>query len=260
MNHTNKNFCFCTLALGDKYRLMVKQLALDLEKFSPDTLLIVGTDKISDFKNCSNVSAFKQHQTGVLKCYSDKRFVIEKALEKFDSAIFIDADTRIVRNIPNSLKYYPGITATHRNLIQHINKYGNRNLEIFQELAAKLNVKMEDSKWIGDSLFIVTKDNGKEKEFLRTWGLISKYLELKGIHSGVGRMMGLACQKVGFNIENSEDWKSVKRNTKHLDASDNKYQKSFSFWKNFKYRLGYHYRLNKARLSSLKNFNFYYRS
>ena len=45
MSYEHKDFCFCTLALRDKYRLLAQQLASDLEKYAPGTKLLVLTDE-----------------------------------------------------------------------------------------------------------------------------------------------------------------------------------------------------------------------
>ncbi|MGV0027485.1 hypothetical protein [Phormidesmis priestleyi] len=91
----SKDFCFCTLALGKKYRILAKQLAENLSTYSPETSLVVLSDRPQDFQNCQNVLAFKHHQQGVLYCFNDKRFVLAKALEYFEAAVHIDADTQI---------------------------------------------------------------------------------------------------------------------------------------------------------------------
>lgn len=72
----------------------------------------------------------------------------------------------------------------------------------------KLNIYDElfnSSGWIGEVLFIIVRDNGKEIEFLEIWGKIFKYVELKGMYVGEGSLMGLVVIKVGWVI-NSEVW------------------------------------------------------
>jgi hypothetical protein len=44
MSQEQKSFCFCTLALGKKYRLLAQQLAKDLEENSPGTSIVIYTD------------------------------------------------------------------------------------------------------------------------------------------------------------------------------------------------------------------------
>jgi hypothetical protein len=257
MNSSSPDFCFCTLALGEKYRLLTKQLATDLATYSPGTPLIVGTDKSQDFNNHPNVITFKHRQKGILFCYYDRRFVVEAALAKFRAAIVIDADTRIVADIPTHINWLPGITAGHReNLIEHVKTYTPERLKPLSQVASKLGLPLEEITYIGESLYIIARDEGKEKEYLKQLGKIGNYLELNGVHGGDGNAMGLAAAKVGWTV-NNDGWQSLKAATKHLDASYQPSQESLG--DKLKLKLGYHYRLNKARLAALQDFNFYYR-
>ncbi|HEY9651561.1 MAG TPA: hypothetical protein V6C95_12910 [Coleofasciculaceae cyanobacterium] len=256
MGQTQKDFGFCTLALRPKYRLLAKQLAQDLETYSPGTVLVIGTDEPQDFEACSNVWAFQLHQRGIFHCYHDKRFVIQEALLKCRSAIMIDADTRIAQEVPSHIQWSPGITGRNQNIREHITKYTPERLEIIEKVANKLSVQLDDARWIGESLFVVSQDNGKEIEFINIWGKIGDYLELKGIHAGSGNAIGLAAAKVGWTIH-EDQWQTLRNVTQHLDASYEK--KAKPFVESWQRRLGYHYRLNLARLKALKEFNFYYR-
>lgn len=255
---SNKNFCFSTIALGTKYCLMAKELAQDLEKHSPGTMLVVGTNDLEEFKDCENVLAFKLHQQGILHCYHDKRFVIEKALSKFPTVIQIDADTKITGNVPSAIEVTPGeISAFNAHLISHVQKYTPRRLETINSIATKLDIPLEKARFIGEALLIITRDRGKEKEFLNWWGLIGNYLELQGIHAGSGNTIGLAALKTGWSVSRTKSWELLHQITEHIDASHQ--NRSRSAWQNFQRRLGFHYRLNKARLMTLKNFDLYYR-
>lgn len=255
--NSQKDFCFCTLSLGTKYRIMSKQLANDLAQYAPGIFLVIGTDRPKDFAENKNILAFKHYQKGILHCYNDKRFVIREALSKFKTAIFIDTDTRITSDLPNNLEFPPGIIARQKNMLEHINKYRIQNVPIIEKLAQKLNIPINKVKWIGESLFIVTKNQGKENEFLNFWALMSTYLELKGMHSGEGSIMGLAAAKVGWDVETNETWDNLNKITQHLDASHD--QQKLTSSDQLKRKLAYHYRLNKTRLLALKNYNFYYR-
>ncbi|MFB2920568.1 hypothetical protein [Aerosakkonema funiforme] len=257
MEELEKDFCFCTLALGSKYHALAKQLAGDLEKYSPGTKLVIYTENPAEFKEQKNILAFQHQQQGILHCYHDKRFVVEKALSLFRVVINIDADTRIKEKIPEELKFEPGIFGRNENLLDHIKKNRPANLQIIKNIANKLNIDGDKAKWIGESLYIVVRDNGREKEFIKIWGIIGSYLELKGMHSGEGNAMGLAAAKMGWNITKSESWEKLNKIRQHLDASYGEKEKNI--WEIFKRKLGYHYRLNKARLAALKDFDFYYR-
>lgn len=251
------NFCFCTLALGNKYRLMTKQLAEDLDKYCPSAVIVVGTDVTSDLDRCSNIIAFEHQQKGILHCYNDKRFILERALLEFSSAIYIDADTRIIESIPLNLEFPPGLTGLFKNALKHISQYRPQDLGKIKDVAAKLNIPIDKVNWIGESLFVVTREEGKEKEFLQMWDKITSYLELKGMHSGEGTVMGLAANKIGWNVTKTDSWETLNKLTQHLDASTQRSKPSI--WQNLQRRLTYHYRMTKAKIVALQDFDFYYR-
>lgn len=259
MTQKQKNFCFCTLALGQRYRDITKELVKDLETNAPGISLVIYTQQPNDFSSHKNVIAFKHHQQGILHCYNDKRVLCQKAISLFPVAICIDADTRVLESLPEDIEWKPGITGWHKNLVEHVSKYRASSLPILQKLADKLNIYDESfnsSGWIGEALFIIVRDNGKEIEFLETWGKISKYAELRGMHAGEGSLMGLAATKVGWVI-NSEAWQKISRVTQHWDASRSK--PKATYWDRLQKRIGYHYRLNKSRIMALRDFEFYYK-
>lgn len=252
-----KDYCLCTLAIGSKYREMVLNLSVDLATYSPETVIVVGTDKPRDFIKAQNIIPFKLIQQSIFACYNDKRFVLQQALLQFEQAIYIDADTRIIKQIPQIVKYSSTVVGCNRNIIEHMNKYRAKDIKYIKHLANKLDIDINKVKWIGESLFIVNRDNGKEQEFINTWGKLASYLELRGMHSGEGNIMGLAAAKVGWKVENTDLWKQLKQTTQHLDASHKTSKKTIIA--NLHRRVKYHYRLNKARLLTLKDFDFYYR-
>ncbi|NEP90615.1 MAG: hypothetical protein F6K18_29465 [Okeania sp. SIO2C2] len=252
-------FCFCTLALGQRYRDISKELAKDLEINAPGISLVIYTEKPDDFSSYKNVMAFQHYQQGILHCYNDKRFLCQKAISLFPVAIYIDADTRILESLPEDIEWKAGLTGPQKNLVEHVSKYRASSLPILKKLADKLNISddsFNNSSWIGESLFIIVRDNGKEIEFLETWGKVSRYAELKGMHAGEGSLMGLAAAKVGWVI-NSEAWEKISGITQHWDASRSK--SKVTSWDNLQKRMGYHYRLNKTRIMALRDFKFYYR-
>jgi hypothetical protein len=252
----NNNYCFCTLALGKRYRDMAGELACDIEKHAPGIKFVVLTDKPADLAGYGNVLAFKHSQQGIFSCYNDKRFVIEKALSLFNTAIHIDADSKVIAGVPSDLEFLPGISGCSEGIITHLKKTRPERLPRYEKVAAKIGVSIESAQWIGESLWIITKDAGKENEFIRHWNKITSYLELHGINDGEGNVMGLAAAKAGWQAR-SEEWQKLKGAVTHQDASDIPYKRSF-LDKQVR-RIRYHWRLNKARLLALKDFNFYYR-
>ncbi len=254
----NKNFCFTVLALKPKYQLLAKKLAQDIDKYSPGTTIVIGTDNPKAFKGCSNVFAFQLNKKGILNCYHDKRFVIKKALTKFQVVIQIDADTRINSPLPESINQSTGLAVLHiENLLEHVQKYNPERLRDICKLADKLEIDIDKVSYTGDSLFALSADEDKTSEFMRQWDLIARYLELHGIHSGEGNAMGLAAAKVGLEIIQPSWLKTINQVQHHLDASG--FRSRTTLWNNLTRRMDYHYRLSKARIMAFKDFNFYYR-
>ncbi len=256
MKPTSKEFCFCAIALGSQYREMAKLLANDLESYSPNTLIYIFTDNPREFDSQHNVIALKHHQQGIQNCYNDRRLLLERVFVDFPTAIQIDVDTRIIGNIPNGLEFPSGIIGFQKNLIDHVSKARPHSLAMMQTLAAKLKIPLENAQWVGEALFIVTRDGPKENEFFRWWEQIARYAELRGMHSGEGSLIGLAAAKVGWKIKSHSTWETLSQLSQHCDASRSVKRSS---WQQFQRRIGYHYRLNKARLAALKDFDFYYR-
>src|SRR5690349_3553463 len=102
--HTS-NLCFCTLAVHEQYRRRARLLCAD----APTVPWIVLTDEPADFCDL-DVRAIRHDPVGPMAidfltslpptgngrgrpAYHDKRFVLQTALQHFDTAIFVDADT-----------------------------------------------------------------------------------------------------------------------------------------------------------------------
>ncbi|MEH1783154.1 hypothetical protein [Nostoc sp.] len=216
MIQSEKNFCFCTLALGKKYIALACLLAKDIEIHSPNTYLIVLTDDPEEFSRYSQVLAFKHQQQGV-KCYHDKRFAIAKSLSLFNSCIFIDSDMRILASVPEDMQWLltPGISA--RACMDMPKKFakvlaGTANSKLVREFAVvqdatkmlNLEASWKDINFVHEYLFSVTKDSGKEIEFLNQWEVLANYFELNGIYEGEGNAIGLAAYKAGLTVRWSE--------------------------------------------------------
>jgi hypothetical protein len=286
-------FCFCTLAFGKKYRALALLLANDLTKYSPHTSFVVLTDNEEDFRHHPQILAFKHRQQSV-KCYHDKRFAIAQALSLFNSCIYIDADMRILAPVPQSPEWLqvPGITARACEVMTK--KYAKvlagtvdaklgRELKITQQAAQKLNLEFADEKikFVYEYLFAVTKDSGKEIEFIKQWENIAHYFELNGIYDGEGNAIGLAAAKAGLPVRWGEmsginffkdrtelvriqkgesDMKEMAIYFEQQQILEYpKYSLREKIFLKLSQRLGYVYNLLRVRIVTLKNFNFYYR-
>ncbi|NEO99037.1 MAG: hypothetical protein F6K58_10225 [Symploca sp. SIO2E9] len=194
-----KDFCFCTLALGGKYRSLATLLARDLEKYSPKTPLVILTDKPEEFNIYPNVLAF-WHQQSSVGTYHDKRFVIAKAISLFNACIFVDSNVRILDQVPDGLEWPPGITAKTGCSILTQNRKRDKFLNLVKKIATKLDLNLEDVKFVNEFMFVVTRDSGIEDDFIKQWGMIANYFELNGVYHGEGNAIGLAAAKVGFSV------------------------------------------------------------
>jgi len=195
------HYCFCTLAVGKRYRLHAKMLAEDLQKNAPDIPLILLTDSPSDFKHLCNVKAYP-HRLQSVKGYHDKRFVIEKALESFDHCLFVDADIRVLGPIPESIHFPAGLVARYGcGIIKHNTEGKIRPaFDPIQAVAEALQLNLKKVFWFHEFMFLFSKQQGKEKAFFSYWQSIALYFEQQGIYDGEGNVMGLAAAASGLDI------------------------------------------------------------
>ena len=144
----SKNFCFCTLAVGDRYRAHAVLLAQDIQNHMPDTTLCILTDRPEQFKQFPHVLAFKHHLQSV-KGYHDKRFVIEKSLSLFESCMFLDSDVRVLGPLGEEMNWSPGLTArTGTDLVNHMQTVKNqKEIEVIKEAAQKILSCNKCSGW-----------------------------------------------------------------------------------------------------------------
>jgi hypothetical protein len=216
MMKQEQKFCFGTLALGHKYRNLAALLAKDIEIYSPNTAFIILTDNPEEFNEYPQVLAFKHQQQGV-KCYHDKRFVIAKALSQFNSCIFIDADMRILAPVPDNMQWLlkPGISARACSYMpQKFVKVSDstadkkiiKEFEITKKATQILGLESdwEKIRFVHEYLFSVTKDSGKEINFLQQWDNLANLFEQNKVYHGEGNAIGLAAYKAGLEVRWSD--------------------------------------------------------
>ena len=137
--------------------------------------------------------------------YHDKRFVLQAALREFETAIFVDADTRI-RSLPELPRFQPGIAVTRAvvaNIAEHLSRWGTQRKQVFEQLAVHLTGTTETLKtarWCSEALFAITKE-GNESRFFETWDRAAEFLQSRVVFSGEGGTMGLAALCAGWTID-----------------------------------------------------------
>ena len=143
--------------------------------------------------------------------YHDKRFVLQAALKEFDTAIFIDADTRI-KSVPRLPHFQSGIAvdkALHASIADHLSRWGQMRRPAFEQLAMELLGEvnaLNSARWCGEALFAITKD-GKESMFFDAWERGANFLQARGLLSGEGGVIGLAAMYAGWTV----DYRTLKK-------------------------------------------------
>jgi hypothetical protein len=183
---------------------------------------IVFTDEPDDFSDLP-VRAIRHVPTGpmaddIIKrgmptgpevgapAYHDRRFAIAAALEQHDTAIFVDADSRITA-LPPLPEFPPGIAVlpylVHRSIAEHLELVGSWRKPIFAEFAKHLTgdvAVLQTGRWCQEALIAVTKD-GREARFFEAWSLGAEYFQSRGVYSGEGGVIGLAAEYAGWTVD-----------------------------------------------------------
>jgi len=211
------NTCFCTLAIHAPYRRRAQTLITD----APAMPWIVLTDEPNDFIDLP-VRAMRHVPTGPMAidfrtripgtgngrgapAYHDKRFVLQVALEEFETAIFIDADSRI-KSPPRLPHFRPGIAVDkglRTSIADHLSRWGQMRKPGFEQLALELfgdKDVLNSAPWCSECLFAVTKD-GNESRFFEAWERGAKFLHGRGIFTGEGGVIGLAAVYAGWTVD-----------------------------------------------------------
>ena len=144
--------CFCTLAVHAPYRQRARLLCSDV----PSVPWVVLTDEPADFEDLP-VRAVRHLPTGPMAidyrqrlaptgdghgaaAYHDKRFALQTALREFDTAIFLDADSRLSA-LPPTSPFRPGLAVVpviRKSIAAHLATCGTWRLPAFVTLAREL--------------------------------------------------------------------------------------------------------------------------
>ena len=209
--------CFCTLAIHAPYRRRARLLCADAKSVP----WIVLTDEPDDF-SALPVHAIRHAPTGPMAvdylarmsptgegrgaaAYHDKRFAILAALQDFDTAIYVDADSRISRLRPIGA-FTPGVAVlpvVRKSIAEHLETCGTWRMPFFVELARHLTGDdeiLKSAKWCHETVVAVTKD-GRESRFFEAWSVGADFLQSRGIYSGEGGVIGLAAACAGWSVD-----------------------------------------------------------
>jgi hypothetical protein len=180
----NTDLCYATLAFGQPYRDMARQLASDLDVHAPGRALVIATDAVGDFAACGNVVAFAQARTGFFRCVNDKRFAVAHALEhQAAEVVFIDSDTRITQALPLRVGTDAKIASVYSPMIgpQARMYLLPHYAEAVLAAARSFGLDPEQTRLVMDSMFAVKRDQGREKVFIHVWDLVTRYFDFQGM-------------------------------------------------------------------------------
>lgn len=209
--------CFCTLAIHPQYRKRARLLCADV---APAPIVVL-TDEPPDFADL-RVRAIRHEPTGPMAidylqrlaptgnnrgaaAYHDKRFALQAALEDFDTAIFLDADSR-VGPLPRLDGFPAGIAVVplvRKSVAEHLETCGSWRLPAFVALARELTGDvgvLDRARWCHETPLAVTRD-GREQAFFSTWGRAADLFQRQGVFSGEGGVIGLAAAAVGWDVD-----------------------------------------------------------
>ena len=206
---------FCTLAIHEAYRRRARLLCSDL----PLVPWFVLTDEPKDLAGLP-VHAIAHRPSGPMAvdylyglpslgtgtaAYHDKRFALQAALEGFDTAVYVDADSRItdcliLPTFPKGIAVYSDL---HWSVEQHLAVYGSWRQPVFAELAQHLfggDAILDVASWCPESLIAITK-NGRESLFFEAWAEGAEFLQARDVYSGEGGVIGLAAAYAGWEVD-----------------------------------------------------------
>lgn len=215
------SICYCTLAIHPPYRDRARLLCQDL---APARVLVL-TDAPADFDDLP-VHTIAHQPTGPMAvdyreklgptgngqgaaAYHDKRFALEAALRFADTAIFLDADSRVTQT-PPALAPAPGLAAVpvvSNSISGHLEACGTWRLPAFRELATVVTGGCEvlrAAPWCHESCLAVTRDP-QTSRFFETWDRVALWMQRNDLFSGEGGAIGLAAFCAGWTV----DWESL---------------------------------------------------
>ena len=205
-----EGYCYCTLALGQEYCYLAKQLASDLEQYAPGSTLFILTDHPKIFEGVANVKVIFHRKRSVVG-YNDKLCVVKRALNSYNTCIFLDADIRILDPIQlDQTVFAPGLTAyriySWLYFKIHESDWDRRvNTIVMPYLRKQMNLSYDDGDIpvVSEHLFAVTRCPQMDA-FLEKWNALAELCEKKGIVRFEGFSIGLAGLLIGFPICQNE--------------------------------------------------------
>jgi hypothetical protein len=137
--------------------------------------------------------------------YHDKRFALQAALDAADTAIFLDADSRVdplppIAAFPAGLAVLPLV---QKSVAEHLDACGPWRLPAFEAVARELTGGpdiLHEARWCHETFIAVTKD-GHEGRFFAAWDRAAGVMQRQGVFSGEGGVIGIAAACAGWAVD-----------------------------------------------------------
>jgi hypothetical protein len=208
---------FCTLAIHEPYRQRARLLIRDLAP----AFQIVLTDDPATFRDLP-VRAVAHAPSGPMAidylerlaptgesrgaaAYHDKRFALQAALEVCETAIFLDADTR-VDAVPSPPALPPGLSVAplvRKSVAEHLETCGEWRLNVFRDLARALmgdTGALDAAPWCHETPLAVTRTEHLDR-FFSAWAFGAEFFQQRRVYSGEGGVIGLAAAYAGWQVD-----------------------------------------------------------
>lgn len=210
---------FCTMAIHAPYRTRARALC----RGSLPAPWVVLTDDPTDFADLP-VRTVAHQPTGPMAidyvergiatgdangaaAYHDKRFALRAALDAFDTAVFLDADSRVAA-LPPIASYPAGLVVlpvVRTSIAGHLRTCGGWRLPDFVALARELTGDasiLDRARWCHEACFAVTRD-GREAAFFDAWDRAAAFVQARALFSGEGGVIGLAAAIAGWQVDDT---------------------------------------------------------
>jgi GR25 family glycosyltransferase involved in LPS biosynthesis len=222
--YKKQNYIFATLAYGDNYNNHAIKLCLDLDYFKQK--IIVVTNQPYKYKNIKNVIIVNYPKKNF--SYNDKIICFEEGFKIEDAVVYLDADSRIFykdykETYANFLRVIPkgfhpswnwgpvnrkdGGFFCSKDMPNRVPGYGELALKISQNL----QIDIEKAYHYQEGFLIISKERGKENDFLNVWKKLAKDLDeyeiivrSEKIGAGEGNIIGLSLVKSNLTINTSD--------------------------------------------------------
>jgi hypothetical protein len=138
--------------------------------------------------------------------YHDKRFALLAALDEFDTAIYVDADSRILNLLsppsvpPTRVAVLPVV---RKSVGEHLAASGSWRFPVFEDLARVLTGDVEilrRARWCHETLIAVSRGKSTS-DFFEAWSTGADFLQARGVYSGEGGVIGVSAAHAGLNVD-----------------------------------------------------------